>query len=154
MSSDNIRSHPKFDEQAKKIAQSDRSGSNGSGEPPNHTGPELLKRVVNLESDMKDVRERLARIEVRLDSTATKAEISEIKTGIAEMKTELIKWVVGTALAMGATALTVMTFVLNNAVPKASTPPQSPIIIQVPTQVPLQMPAKADSVERSELVKK
>jgi hypothetical protein len=45
----------------------------------------------------------------------------------------MIKWIIGMATGMGLTAITVMTFVLNNAVPKAApSPPPQPIVIQLP----------------------
>jgi hypothetical protein len=77
-----------------------------------------------------DLEHRLTAIETRLDALASKADVSEAKSSI-------VQWIVGTSLGMGALALTVMTFVLNNAVPKPA--PQSasaqlqPIVIALPT---------------------
>jgi P2-related tail formation protein len=73
---------------------------------------------------------RLTALETRLDAIlptlATKADLHEAING-------QIKWMVGTAVALGASAITVMSFVLNNAVPKqASAPQTAPIVIQVP----------------------
>lgn len=81
------------------------------------------------------INERFARIETRLDHFATKADL-------ADMKGDMIKWIVGTAIAMATAGITVMTFVLNNAMPKSSpTPSQPPIIITVPTPtVPPSLP--------------
>ncbi|WP_342617190.1 hypothetical protein [Rhodoferax sp. GW822-FHT02A01] len=101
------------------------------GEPPYDGGMET--RVAKLEDFAKDtseklvtIGERLVRIETRLDTFAT-------KTDLHEMTAQMVKWIVGTAIGLGAAGITVMTFVLNNASPKAS--PQSqqaPIIINVP----------------------
>lgn len=106
----------------------------GDGEPPDNGGMELIERVGHLETDMKDVRDRLTRIEVRIDAIdshmATKADLAEAMNG-------MVKWIVGTAVALGATAITVMTFVLNNATPKAPSSPTSqpvPIVITMPAQ--------------------
>lgn len=97
-------------------------------------GMDLSDRVGHLETDMKDVRDRLSRIETRMDAFATKSDLSDVKS-------ELIKWVVGTAVALGSAAIVVMTFVLNNATPKASTSPvQPPIIINVPQTAPIPSP--------------
>lgn len=75
------------------------------------------------------INERFARIETRLDQFATKADL-------AEFKNQFIMWIVGTAIAMATAGITVMTFVLNNATPKAPSPvPQPPIIIHVPAPV-------------------
>lgn len=71
-----------------------------------------------------EINERFARVETRLDQTASKADL-------AETKAELIKWIVGVAIGLGVAGITVMTFVLNNATPKAPTTPP-PIIINVP----------------------
>ena len=65
-------------------------------------------RIVKLEEFAAETRERLSRIETRLEQTATKADLQE---AIASM----IKWVAAIAVMLGATAITVMTFVLNNA---------------------------------------
>ena len=79
-------------------------------------------RVVKLEDFATDTRERLTRIETRLDQTATKADLHE-------MSASMVKWMVGTAAGLGVAAITVMTFVLNNAAPKSVASPPAPIII-------------------------
>lgn len=106
------------------------------GEPPDNDRME--ERVKKLENGYQDVRERLVHIETRVEQTATKADL-------ADNKSEMIKWIVGTALAMSAAAITVMTFVLNNATPKAPAPPQQPIVIYAPAAAaaPQQAPAPA-----------
>lgn len=96
----------------------------GGGDGGNMDGMEA--RVIKLEEFAQETRERLTRIETRLDQTATKADLSEAMNG-------MVKWVVGTGVALGVAGITIMTFVLNNATPKppaGSTPP--PIIINVP----------------------
>jgi uncharacterized protein (DUF39 family) len=89
----------------------------------------LQADVTDMRHDMKDmqhtiidVQQRVTYIEAVLPTLATKAELSD-------MKAELIKWIVGTAIGLGIAGITVMTFVLNNAVPKMS---QQPIIITLP----------------------
>lgn len=59
------------------------------------------------------------KIETRLDQIATKADLHECFN-------RAIKWVVGTAVGLGVAAITVMTFVLNNAAPKAASAQQPP----------------------------
>lgn len=69
---------------------------------------------------------RLARIETRLDQTVTRADLERAINSV-------VKWVVGTMLGAAVAAVTVMTFVLNNAVPRpAAAPSPAPIIIQLP----------------------
>lgn len=85
-------------------------------------------RLDKLEGVGVETRERLAQIEARLEQTAT-------KTDPAELRATLVKWIVGMAVGTSVAAVTVMTFALNNAVPKAPpAPPQTPapIIIQMP----------------------
>ncbi len=82
-------------------------------------------------SDNDPMGHRVTVLETRLDTIlptlATKTDIGDTKTAISEAKADIVKWVVGTALAGIALALTVMTFVLNNASPKAPAPP--PVVI-------------------------
>lgn len=94
------------------------------GEPP-HTG-NMEARVQTLEKFAQDARERLTRIETKLDHSATKADL-------ADMKADMVKWIVGTAIALGSAAIVVMTFVLNNATPKPPAAQQpAPAVIVVP----------------------
>jgi hypothetical protein len=94
-------------------------------------------RVAKLEESAVETRDRLARIESRLDGID---ERMATKADLAELSERMIKWIAGTAIAMSAAAITVMTFVLNNAVPKAQSPPPAPIIITIP--VPSAAPAR------------
>lgn len=95
-------------------------------------------RIEKLEAFAADTRDRLARIESRLDQMATKADLAEkvgeLKTEIQRSVNEMIRWMVGTAIGLGVAAITVITFVLNNAMPKAPPPPPTPITIN--TQAP------------------
>lgn len=95
-------------------------------------------RVLKLEDFAQDTRDRLTRIETRLDNTATKADVAELRAEIADTKADLVKWIVGTAIGLGVAGITVMTFVLNNATPKNPVAPtQPPIIINIPSQAPV-----------------
>ena len=93
-----------------------------------------------MDSENSDIRSRLGKIEdrlnaleqfavearQRLDQTATKADL-------AELSATLIKWIVGMAFGMGVAGVTIMTFVLNNAVTKAPmAAPPAPVVIQLP----------------------
>jgi 3-oxoacyl-(acyl-carrier-protein) synthase len=59
-------------------------------------------RIEKLEEFAIDARERLMKIETRLDQTATKADVAQ---AVADM----VRWVVGTAIALAAVSVTVMT---------------------------------------------
>lgn len=75
-----------------------------------------------------DMEARLAKLEAVVPTLATKADLEK---GIHDM----VKWIVGTAFLGIALFITIMTFVLNNAVPKAAPAAQAaPIVIQIPTQ--------------------
>nr|WP_315401344.1 hypothetical protein [uncultured Duganella sp.] len=81
---------------------------------------------------------RLETIETRMDGrlatfeTKMEVKFAELKSEMHKSTAELIKWVLGTALTTAAVAITVMTFVLNNAVPKSPVPSASqmpPIVV-------------------------
>lgn len=65
--------------------------------------------------------------DMKISAEATRAEIHKASS-------EIFKWIVVTALGLGAAAITVGTFVLNNAIPKAPPAPQAPIVITTPAQ--------------------
>lgn len=105
----------------------------------------MKSRAIKLEDFAQDTRDRLTRIESKLDTFATKADLQELRSEIHKGNNELIRWVVGTAVGLGVAAITVTTFVLNNATPKVpATAPQAPIIINMPAAAapPLPPPAK------------
>lgn len=59
------------------------------GEPPDNDGMEA--RVAALEKDMKDVRERVIKIEAKIDNLPS---MFASKSDLAEAKTSIILWVV------------------------------------------------------------
>lgn len=93
----------------------------------------IEKDVLELKSDVHDLKIDVAGIKSQLQHFATKSDLSD-------MKADMIKWIVGTALAMSAAGITVMTFVLNNATPKNEKASQAPIIINVPSAAPALAP--------------
>lgn len=106
------------------FVKNQNSSLHTGGVPP-YDG-DMEARVLKLEDFALETRDRLTRIETKLDATATKADLMEAVNG-------QIKWMIVTAVGLGVAAITVMTFVLNNAVPKtAAQQAQAPIIINVP----------------------
>jgi hypothetical protein len=95
-------------------------------------------RIANLEEFATDAKERLARIEARQTELADK--VGALQVDMHKGFADMIKWVVGTAIVLGGTALTVITFVLNNATPKVA-PPTPPSVV-VYTLAPPVLPAK------------
>lgn len=78
------------------------TGPRNRGLPPGGGGGDnegMEARVQILEQTMTDVRERLARIETRLEQTTTKEDA-------AKMETSIIKWFIGTAVVLSALAFT------------------------------------------------
>lgn len=71
---------------------------------------------------------RIAKLEAIIPTLATKADVEKASHDVT-------KWVVGTMVGGVGLFIVIMTFVLNNAVPKAAPPPApapAPIVIQVP----------------------
>lgn len=127
-------------QQARSRNSSNKESSTGNGNPPDNAGMEA--RVLKLEDFALETRDRLTRIETKLDDTATKADLADLRTEMHKGTADIVKWVVGTAVALGAVGITVMTFVLNNATPKAVAVAQPPaIIINVPANAPAPSPA-------------
>jgi hypothetical protein len=76
-------------------------------------------------TELRAIDVRLTRIEARLDATATRSDV-------ADLESTMVKWIVGTVSGLGISGITIMTFVLNNATPKAPVQPQQPPPSQLP----------------------
>ncbi|MFJ2456880.1 hypothetical protein ACIOWK_35295 [Pseudomonas protegens] len=86
------------------------SGGRGGG-----GGDGLEARVVALEKASQDIREKLVRVETKLEAlektTATKTDIADLKTAIAEGFTSQTKWFISTAIALAVIAFTAAKFI-------------------------------------------
>lgn len=93
-------------------------------------------RIAKLAEFATDAKERLTRIEARQTDLADKVGALQVEMhkGFADM----IKWVVGTAIVLGGTAMTVITFVLNNATPRPT--PTTPLVVVYAQPVPVTAP--------------
>lgn len=129
----NVHAHPA---PKRSTSESGSASVAGGGQPPYDEGME--NRVVKLEDFAAESSKRFDRIDARLEQTVTKAELAkEIGELRAEMHrgfADVIKWMVGMTVLLGATGITVMTFVLNHGVPRMPVvhPAPQPIIIQLP----------------------
>lgn len=91
----------------------------------------------------------MTRDEIDARFAALRAEMqagfAELRTEMQKQSAEIIKWVIGMIAGAGAVAITVMTFVLNNAIPKV--PPAGPlpapatVTINIPPQLAPPPPA-------------
>lgn len=89
-------------------------------------------RVHQLEEFALESRDRLTRIECGMVTRDEfLARMNAFEVAMHKGFADTFKWIIGSAIAMSAAGVTVMTFVLNNATPKQATPP-APIVIQVP----------------------
>jgi len=100
-----------------------------------------------------DMEKRISELEALIPTLATKLDLSELRSEIHKGFTDQTKWIVGTALGCIVLFATIMTFVLNNAVPKApAAPPPAPVTIQAPQAAPtlppiiIQMPPQPQPV--------
>ncbi len=76
------------------------------------------------------------RIEVRLEPSATKAELHE-------WSATMIKWIAGTVSGMSIAGITITTFVLNHAGPKPSAQVVPPVVSELPPPAaPAALPTK------------
>lgn len=94
---------------------SDKSGGSdhNGGNPPG--GDEMLARIESLEKSTLDMRERLVRVESKIDSIekhgATKADVESVCTKIETMGRTLIQWSIGTAVVLAGIAFTAARFI-------------------------------------------
>jgi hypothetical protein len=86
-------------------------------------------RITKLEESAAATRERFVDIEARMEQFATKADIAELRAEMHKGFADVIKWIIGLAIVLTATSVTVITFVLNNAAPKAPPPAPQPLVI-------------------------
>ena len=89
----------------------------GGSEPP----MELIERVAHLETDMREVRDRLARVEIKLDAFATKADLSAAESKLATTIYQSINaqtWKLVTFVCSFGTVLVGATYYIATHVPK------------------------------------
>lgn len=93
-------------------------------------------RVAKLEDFVVDARERLAKIEARLDQTATKSDLATTEGNLHKELHNMTWKLIGTAGLLVAAVY----FVTSHNTAPTATPAQPPIIINVPQPV---QPGKA-----------
>ena len=99
---------------------------------------------------------RVTALEIRMENRFTAMEalvrqlVADLRTEMHKNTADIIKWMVGLFVATIAIFVTVVTFVLNNAIPKvpAATPVPAPapaVIIQMPPWPPVPAPVPGRS---------
>jgi predicted site-specific integrase-resolvase len=95
---------------------------------------------MNSDERMARIEERLERLseQIRLEKQAVDARLDQMatKSDLEQAVNSMMKWMVGTIFGAGVVAITVMIFVLNNAVPRAAAVSPPPVIIQLPPSSP------------------
>lgn len=89
------------------------------GEPPDNDGME--HRVTALET----------RLDTILPTLATKVDLAELRTEMHKGFAEMVKWIVGVAIAGVAIMLSVLTFYVNTAQRSPASAQVQPIVIQL-----------------------
>ncbi|MCY0910888.1 hypothetical protein [Massilia antarctica] len=78
---------------------------------------------------------RLATIDARMDGRIASIEskmdanFARFDATLQKSTADTVKWVAGVVMGLGVIGISLMTFLLNNVVPKASSTPPAPIII-------------------------
>lgn len=98
------------------------------GEPPDDERMEA--RLTKLEDFAADAKERLVKLELRLEQTATKTDIAEIRGDMHKASTDISRWMIATVISLFL-GFGGLFFVMSNATKPAASPPpaQPPIII-------------------------
>lgn len=92
-------------------------------------------RLIKLEEFASETRERLAKIELRLEQTATKADIADIRADMHKASNDVLRWMIATSVGLFV-GFGGLFFVMSN-----STKSPAPIVIYA--QPPVAPPAAA-----------
>lgn len=72
---------------------------------------DVLRRLGNVESQLKVLNTEVSAIKATLPHLATKAEIHAVRADINALEAKMIRWIVGTTIAMASVAFTIAKFV-------------------------------------------
>jgi hypothetical protein len=90
---------------------------------------DVLNRLGNVETDVSELKSKVSAILATVPHLATKADVSDVRSAVAELRAEMssefgslradmaaretsfVKWMIATVLAAGALALTIAKFV-------------------------------------------
>ena len=111
-----------------------------AGEPPDDGDMDSVTKEVldaRLETIETRMDGRIATLEVKIDGkfAGVDTKFAELRADMHKGFNDMTKWIVATVLGVGALSIGIMTFLLNNAVPKApATPPAQPAPIIIYAQ--------------------
>ena len=100
-------------------------GGGGGG----YDGP-MEARIAKLEEFATDAKERLVKIELRLEQTATKTDIAEIRGDMHKASTDISRWMIATVISLFL-GFGGLFFVMSNSTKPASSAPAAPIVVYV-----------------------
>jgi len=76
---------------------------------------DILERLGNLETDVSALKSALksevSAIRATIPHLATKADVMDVRTAVADLETRIIKWIIATVLASAGLAFTIAKFV-------------------------------------------
>lgn len=72
---------------------------------------DVLKRLHTVEQTVSEIRADVAGLASAMPQMATKADVADVKTAVSSVETSLIKWIVGTLLAVTIVAFTIARYV-------------------------------------------
>jgi hypothetical protein len=93
-------------------------------------------RIQKLEEFAADAKERLVKIEARLEQTATKSDLAEVRADLHKMDSSIKTWTLATMITIIGTMLAAI-FGISQVFKSSAQPPQAsavqPIVIQMPS---------------------
>lgn len=141
-----MKPHPEnlrfFNDEIRQLRESGQSPTFDGGGGGGYDG-RMEERVKKLEEVAEKTADRLTSIE---RDVATMTSNYVTKADLAEAMNAQVKWMVGVAVGLGVAFLTIITFVLNNAVPKAAVAPTAPPVPIVIYAQPA--PAEASTAQK------
>jgi len=72
---------------------------------------DVLRRLGVVETLVAQTREDVSAIKATLPHLATKADVEEVKSDLSATETKIIRWLVGTMIAIASVAFTIAKFV-------------------------------------------
>ena len=72
---------------------------------------DIFKRLGNVETDVSALKSEVSAIRATIPYLATKADVMDVRTAVADLESRIIKWIIATVLASAGLAFTIAKFV-------------------------------------------